>query len=98
MRRLTDIIWSGPAERDLVEILEFYSAIDEELADRLAGLILQEPLRLLEFPLIGPPVGARDFRKWQVRGTPFLLLYAYRGGHIEIRRVRHSREEWRPEP
>jgi len=35
-----------------------------------------------------------DVRKWNVRHTPFLLLYVVRGSDIEIRRVRHGAADW----
>jgi plasmid stabilization system protein ParE len=94
---LTEIIWSGPAEKDLVKILEYYAIADEQLASRLVAEVLKESLRLPDFPKMGAPIGARGLRKWHVHGTPFLLLYGVRAGRIEIRRVRHVREDWRSE-
>ena len=36
-------------------------------------------------------------RKFAVRGTPYILVYRIVSGAIEILRVRHNREDWRPE-
>jgi toxin ParE1/3/4 len=94
---LTKTIWSAAAERDLLAILDYYAALDDELASRFADSILSETLRLLDFPRMGAPVGARGLRKWQVPGTPFLLLYGVGTSRIEFRRVRHVREDWRRE-
>ncbi len=92
--RLTRVIWSFPARDDIFDILDYYDAIDPALADDMAARIDQGPKPLLSNPNIGSPIDG-GLRKWRMRGTPFLLIYAVRQAEIEIRRVRHYRENWR---
>lgn len=92
--RLTRVIWSFPARDDIFDILDYYDAIDPALADDIAARIDHGPTSLLSNPSIGSPVDG-GYRKWRVRGTPFLLFYVVRQAEIEIRRVRHYREHWR---
>ena len=83
------LLWSQPARRDLFGILDYYEGIDVDLAMRLTQAVEEEPLRLLDLPRLGSPVGRGGIRKWRVRRTPFLLYYSVRGDVVEIRRVFH---------
>jgi plasmid stabilization system protein ParE len=87
---LRKLVWSGPASRDLLRILEYYHQLNAEAAVGIVNAIRSEPLRLLDYPQIGSLTRRRGIRKWSVRGTPFRLLYSSAGDRIVIQRVVHS--------
>ena len=92
---MRQLIWSGPARRDLFSIAEHYEAIDPDLPAVMLRAIQKAPLILLTHPEIGAPMERRGLRKWPVKGTPFLLFYAATRERVEIKRVRHAAEDWR---
>ncbi len=91
---MRQLIWSRPAQRDLLTITDHYDAIDPDLTDSLLQHIAGAPLILLEHPHIGAPTDWPGVRKWRVRGAPFLLFYLVRRGQVEIARIRHAAEDW----
>ena len=88
------LLWSRPARDDVFAIADYYDAIDPDLAEAILDRIDGAASALLANPHIGRPLVNLDVRKWSVRHTPFLLLYAVRGNDIEIRRVRHGAADW----
>ena len=88
------VLWSRLARDDVFAIADYYDAIDQDLAEAILDRIDGAASTLLANPNIGRPVISLGVRKWSVRHTPFLLLYAVRGGEIEIRRVRHGATDW----
>jgi toxin ParE1/3/4 len=95
LRRLR---WTARASADVVDALRYYKAIDPLLALMLRKRIAAAPTPLVERPGLGSPTGQHDTRKWRVRGTPFLLLYRILvDGTVEILRVHHTAQNWRPE-
>lgn len=89
------VIWSRPARDDVFGIADYYDAVDPSLAETILDRIDQAAVALLANPGIGTAITELGVRKWNVRHTPFLLLYVVRGQEIEIRRVRHGAAEWR---
>lgn len=92
MRRL---LWGRSARLDIDRIIDFYAQIDPALPNTLVDRIAGAPLILLDTPNIGTPIGG-GLRKWPVRQRPFVLLYAVSSSDIQVRRVRHVAEDWRP--
>jgi plasmid stabilization system protein ParE len=91
------LLWGRSARQDLDRIADFYRDIDPDLPMRLMERIERAPLVLLDHPHLGERVYA-NVRRWRARGTPFLLFYALVGDDVQIRRVRHEAEDWRPRP
>ncbi|MBV8686303.1 MAG: type II toxin-antitoxin system RelE/ParE family toxin [Alphaproteobacteria bacterium] len=91
-----DLRWALRAREDIIDIAEFYEPVAAGLADSLLDKIAEAPLILLDHPNLGTPAGRGRYRKWTVRGTPFVLIYRVRGSYIEIARVRHAASDWRP--
>ncbi len=91
------IFWSVPAEADLGGIDDYWLARDGERADRLLDRVEKAAQRLRHVPEGGPLVGRENMRKWRVAGTPCSLLSRVRGEAIEILRVHHGAQDWRPE-
>jgi toxin ParE1/3/4 len=94
---LRQLIWSGPARRDLLAIAEHYRPIDPDLSGKLLRRVQHAPPILLDHPDIGAPTDRPSLRKWRVKGTPFLLFYSSGRERVEIKRVRHAAEDWRKE-
>ena len=91
---MTALIWSRSARDDLFAIAEHYRDIDPELPLKLLHRIRDAPLILVKHPNLGATTSVAGVRKWRVRSTPFILLYAVRDGRVEIRRVVHSSTDW----
>ena len=94
MKRL---VWARAARRDLFAIATYYGQFDPTLPMTLLARVYDAPLALLDFPEMGSPTRHPRVRKWRVRNTPFVLFYARASRGIEIRRVRHEREDWKIE-
>ena len=88
------LIWSAPARRDLLRIVDYYWAISPELAAELVARLEAAPLILLSYPNLGTNFGKS--RKWNVPGTPFILLFRSEKGAVRISRVHDARENWFP--
>ena len=91
MKRL---IWAGPARRDLFRIAADAGELDRDLPLILLERVEKAPLTLLDYPGMGTPLGSTRLRKWPVRKTPFILIYAERGDTVEVRRVLHAASDW----
>jgi toxin ParE1/3/4 len=91
---LKRLIWAGPARRDLFQIAAEAGEKDPDLPLILLERVEKAPLTLLDYPAIGTPLGSMRLRKWPVRKTPFILIYAERGDSVEIRRVLHAASDW----
>jgi plasmid stabilization system protein ParE len=91
------LLWSIPAEADLAGIDDYWFGLDRDQADRLLDRIEQAAERLRFLPEGGPIIGNDTTRKWRVAGAPYILLYRVRSDAIEILRVHHARQDWRPE-
>lgn len=92
------LIWSGPALRDIDEIMAKYQRISPVLADEIMARIDAAPEPLLDFPEMAPTFGPRKARKWPIHDTPYYLVYKVNRGQIEITRIEHERGNWRSDP
>jgi toxin ParE1/3/4 len=91
---LKRLIWAGPARRDLFRIAAEAGEQDPDLPLILLERVEKAPLTLLDYPGMGTPLGTTRLRKWPVRKTPFILIYAERNDRVEIRRVLHAASDW----
>ncbi len=90
-------LWSAEARADLRRIDQWLTAnASGEIATRMLAAIGERSTLLLEFPLAGP-LGEDNDRSLRVTGTPYILLYRPRKAGIEILRLLHNRQDWRPE-
>lgn len=91
------IIWSRPAQNDLVNIDQYNTHLDLEYAARVGRTTIKTAIWLAGNPRIGQFVEDSDVRKWRVSKTDYLLLYREIPDGIAILRVRHAKENWRDE-
>lgn len=93
---MTSIKWSANARDDLAKIDDYYHLEDPDFAALIGREAIQAARFLLSSPEAGPRIGWKDWRKWAVSGTPYILLYRSDGHGIRVQRVRHNRENWKP--
>ncbi len=89
-------IWSPEARADLAEIDTYFANLDPEFAEKIGRIAIATARYLAENPYVGPKLGNGPLRKWPVRKSPYLLLYRPAREGIEVIRVRHSAENWKP--
>jgi toxin ParE1/3/4 len=93
---MKSVIWSPQARADLNGIDEYTSNLDTEYADRVGKTAILAARYLAENPFVGPTFGQYQLRKWPIRKSPYLILYRPVQNGIEVVRVRHSHEDWKP--
>jgi addiction module RelE/StbE family toxin len=90
------VVWSTPANRDLIEI-EAFVAKDKPLAAvRLALRIYNSAGSLRDMPLKGRPVPDAGTRELVIVGTPYIVVYEIVRNVVRILRIRHAAREWPP--
>lgn len=93
---MSSLLWSVEARADLRRIDHWLTVnASGEIATRMLAAIGERSTLLMEFPLAGPIEEDND-RSLRVTGTPYILLYRPRKAGIEILRILHNRQDWRP--
>lgn len=93
---MSRVFWTPDALVDLARIDAFYADIDADYADRIGDAAVSAADNLAESPLIGTVVEGMDASKWRVPKTPYILFERIEGPTLEILRIRHDRENWKP--
>jgi plasmid stabilization system protein ParE len=93
MRRVE---WAGSAEWDLQAIDDYWCTYGTERADEILEAIRRAGDFLAGLPEAGPTLEGREARKWRVAGTYYVLIYRLVPDGIQVLRVQHAREDWRP--
>jgi plasmid stabilization system protein ParE len=92
------ISWTGPALTDLRNIDAWLDDVaSPAVAERILSAIHRRARFLENFPHGGRP-SQNGNRVLLVFGTPYLILYRIVGGHVQVLRVHHEREDWLIEP
>ncbi len=95
---MNQLKWTRRASADLRNILRYYNDVDFALGETLFGRIVAASRPLIDQPGLGSVVGHHGTRKWRVKRTPFVLLYRIsKNRTVEILRVHHAAQNWRPE-
>ncbi|HEU4962190.1 MAG TPA: type II toxin-antitoxin system RelE/ParE family toxin [Sphingomonas sp.] len=89
--------WTVEARADLAAIDDHYQPLNADFTVRLGHALLDAARFLAANPRIGTPLPLGT-RKWRVSGFDYVLVYRERGQGVEILRVHHVRQNWRPEP
>jgi plasmid stabilization system protein ParE len=87
--------WTIDARQDLAAIDDYYFDLNPEHTLRVGRAAIAAARFLAERPEAGPSLTA-DARKWRVRGTDYVLIYRPVKQGIEVLRVHHARQNWRP--
>jgi toxin ParE1/3/4 len=88
--------WTIEARQDLAAIDDYYIGLYPEYATRVGRAAIAAARFLAERPEAGP-ILADDVRKWSVRGTDYVLLYRPTRTGVQVLRVYHAKQNWRPE-
>ncbi len=84
------------AAQDLLEALALLAEHQPDAAAALAARI-EAGLRLLgEYPELGRNSGTAGLRRWQVRRTPYRLVYRDNGTTLVVVRMWHGARQWPP--
>ncbi len=92
---MPQVIWAEAALRDLRSIDSFLSAANPDAALRVLKSIRTKADRLRSYPKSAPQLEG-DLRYLSIQGTPYVIVYRLAEGRVEVLRVRHAREDWRP--
>lgn len=88
--------WTGPAESDLLDILDHIAEDDPGAALATIDRIEGAALRLAEFPRSGREGSVTGTRELPIPGLPFVLIYRIQDSAVEILRVLHGARRWPP--
>ena len=90
------INWSRASIVDLTAIRHWLvTEASEPVARRLLTQIRTQASQLASFPSIGSAIGQSE-RKLRVRGTSYVIAYRTSSERVEVLRVHHNRQDWRP--
>jgi toxin ParE1/3/4 len=88
--------WTRLAQADLAAIDDYYERLNPDFALRVARKAIAASRFLADHPRAGPEIDP-GIRKWRVPTTDYILVYRVVGGGIEVVRVYHAQQQWRPE-
>jgi toxin ParE1/3/4 len=92
-------IWAEEAIDDLHAIEEYLAEYYGDAFGRhVVTTLIGAGRWLLDHPNIGSPLSVDGWRKWGPRKSRHILIYRVIPGGIEVLRVRHERNDWRPVP
>lgn len=89
-------VWSARARADVVAQVDWVEQVDPGAARRLRDAIDRRAIWLADVPYAGAKLGSTETRSFHVLGTSCIIVYRPVGETIEIVRVRHQRQNWRP--
>ena len=90
--------WTTRSTDDLREIRTYLAEnLSPDSATAIVRALVLATDRLLDHPRAGPALNFLDWRKWRAGRYPYVLSYRPADHGIEILRVRHAAEDWRPE-
>lgn len=90
--------WTLDARQDFARIDEFYADKSPEFAERVGDVAIETGRVLEQHPLAGEGIDFGEARKFKVGRTPFILIYRVLPDRVQILRVWHVREDWKPRP
>lgn len=90
--------WTRPALADLIEAQTYIARDNPRVAEAVARRVWEAAESLADNPGIGRPGHVSGTRERVVARTPYLIVYRERGGHIEIVRLWHGRQNWQVQP
>lgn len=96
---MTQVIWAEAAINDLHAIEDYLA---ETYSSALARHVIKSLIAAANWLLLHPHGGERlavdGWRKWRPRKSRHVLVYRIVEDGIEVLRVRHERNDWRPVP
>ncbi len=91
------IAYSGKAESDLLDILEYgHTAWPGTADDFMAQLQQRIESTLTSHPNAGRKGREQGTREWVLTGTPYIVVCVKSAAGIEVWRVLHGAQQWPP--
>ena len=88
--------WTRLAQADLAAIGDYYEPLNPDFPLQVERRAMAASRFLAEHPHAGPEIELGT-RKWSVPRTDYIIVYRIARGGIEVLRVYHARQQWRPE-
>jgi toxin ParE1/3/4 len=85
-----EIVWSPLARARLQEIRAYVALDKPDAAERLAIRIVAVVEALRNHPRLGRAGAGPGFRELVIGGTPYIVLYQFRGRRITITTIWHG--------
>ncbi len=89
------IKWTRGASRNLKEVEEYIAQDNPRAAEKTVLKILKSVELLADQPAMGRVGRTVDTRELVVSGTPYIVPYRVKEGHIQILRIFHGAMRWR---
>lgn len=85
------IKWTVPAQKDILEAVEYVLKDGPLKAEQLARQILKTGEQVLLFPGSGPPGRVEGTRQIAVQRFPYVLVYRVTAKSVQALRVLHTK-------
>ena len=95
---MSRIIWTAASTRDLAAMQAYLEQFDSRIAQDALERVISATTFLLDHPFAGPAIDYRDWRKWKPKRLRYVLTYRPVRNGVEVVRVRHERNDWKPVP
>lgn len=86
--------WTGRAQRQLDNALDYIGEENPIAARQVAARIYQATRLLRDNPLAGRPGRVADTREWVVKDTSFLIGYTVANNELQVLAVLHGKQQW----
>ena len=86
--------WTEKAFGSLEAAVLYVATENPKAATALAAKIYAAVTALQEHPLLGRPGRCNGTRELVITGTPYIVSYRIKAGHVEILRVLHGSRRW----
>jgi toxin ParE1/3/4 len=86
--------WVAAALANLNSEAEYIAQDNPSAAAHTVELIIKAVEQLRQFPAIGRPGRVAGTRELVVSGTPYIIPYRVRSGHVEVLRLFHGARRW----
>lgn len=86
--------WVEVALANLNAEAEYIARDNPRAAARTVESIVRAVDQLKEFPAIGRPGRVAGTRELVITGTPYIVPYRVKSGHVEVLRVFHAARRW----
>jgi toxin ParE1/3/4 len=90
------VVWSGPAQADLDDLVRYIAAVSVRAAFAQDELIRQAVARLSDHPRMGRPGVVDGTRELVISGTSYIAIYEVRDDACEILAIMHGARRWPP--
>jgi len=91
-------VWTRPALRQLAEAREYIAIDNPEAALCQIDRIEKSVNQLTAFPMMGRAGMRAGTREFPVPGTPYILVYRWAKGRVQILALLHGARNWKAEP